>query len=91
MMNLLKKKLITKYQLLKPIYKTLKAEAQKTSKCFYSPDCTALQFFSYNRCLDSVNRARGFIFEPVGLKNGESLLFGFSDVIRCMFSAFFDG
>lgn len=33
----------------------------------YSPDCSAVQFFSYKRCRDNVNRASGFIFEPFGL------------------------
>lgn len=51
-------------------------------RLFYSPVCSAVQFFSYKRWRSNVKRASGFIFWPLGLKNGASLLFGDSDVMR---------
>lgn len=54
-----------------PINKTKKQKKEpkpkkKQSNCntLYSPDCPTVQFFSYKRCRDNVNRANGFIFVP---------------------------
>lgn len=58
---------------------------------YYSPVWPALQFFSYKRCRNNVNRANGFILRPLGLKNGDSILLGDSDVIRRIASCFRNG
>lgn len=42
-------------------------QSLKQIQALYSPDCPSEQFFSYKRCLNNVNRASGFIFEPLGL------------------------